>query len=180
MRNCSSCRRRGIAETGEACLAPTDKVVPMAVVIASAGVGDDEFLAAFTNCTLPASSFRHGDHLRLAWVLLHRKPFDEALALVRESIQRYAAHLGVPQLYHETITTAWVKLLATHDEASFDEFIVKNEHRLDLELLHRFWTPAVLKSEAARYAWVPPDRAALPRRSLTPRSRSSCHLDRAR
>jgi hypothetical protein len=134
----------------------------MAIVVASSHVGDDEFLAAFTNCTLPASSFRHGDHLRLAWLLLHRKPFYEALGLVRQSIQRYAAHLGVPHLYHETITTAWVKLIATHDEASFDEFIARNEHRLNLGLLHRFWTPAVLESEGARLGWVPPDRAALP------------------
>lgn len=171
--SCSSCRRRGIGENetnltpGEACLAPThairpDRILLMAVVIASAAISDDGFLAAFNNCTLPASSFRHGDHLRLAWLLLHRNPFDEALTLVRESIRRYAAHLGVPQLYHETITTAWMKLLATHDEASFDEFIVKNEHRLDLGLLHRFWTPAVLESDAARLGWVPPDRAALP------------------
>jgi CDP-diacylglycerol--glycerol-3-phosphate 3-phosphatidyltransferase len=134
----------------------------MAVVIASAEVSDEEFLAAFTNCTLPASSFRHGDHLRLAWLLLHRNPFDEALGLVRESIQRYAVHLGV-HLYHETITTAWVKLLATHDEASFDEFIVKNEHRLNLELLHRFWSPEVLNSEAARSVWVSPDKRPLPK-----------------
>ena len=148
MRSCSSCRRPGIDE--------------MSIVVASADVGDDEFLKQFTNCTLPASSFRHGDHLRLAWLLLHRKPFDEALSLVRESIQRYAVHLGVPQLYHETITTAWVKLLATHDEASFKEFIARNEHRLNLGLLHRFWTPAALESDAARLGWVPPDRAGLP------------------
>ena len=135
---------------------------PITLIVASAEVADDEFLTAFSNCTLPASSFRHGDHLRLAWLLLHRNPFDEALSLVRRSIQKYAAHLGVPQLYHETITTAWVKLLATHDEASFAEFIARNEHRLDLGLLHRFWTPSVLESDAARMGWVPPDRAALP------------------
>src|ERR1700694_5876194 len=108
----------------------------MAIVVASAEVGDDEFLEAFTGCELPASSFRHGDHLRLAWLLLHRKPFDEALKLVREGIQKYAAHLAVRHLYHETVTTAWVRLLATHHEVSFTEFITNNEHRLNLTLLH--------------------------------------------
>ncbi len=134
----------------------------MAVIVASAGISDDEFLAAFTSCELPSSSFRHGDHLRLTWLLLHRMPFDEALTLVRNGIQTYAAHLGVSHLYHETITTAWVKLLATHHEASFTEFITNNEHRLNPGLLHRFWTPAVLESEAARSGWVPPDKQALP------------------
>jgi len=134
----------------------------MAVIVASAEIGDDNFLAAFSSCELEPSSFRHGDHLRLAWLLLHRKPFDEALALVRDGIKKYAAHLGVPHLYHETITTAWVKLIATHHESSFEEFITNNEHRLNLGLLHRFWTPAVLDSDAARAGWVPPDKQALP------------------
>src|SRR5258708_241633 len=134
----------------------------MAIIVASAEVSDDEFLAAFTSCELPATSFRHGDHLRLAWLLLHRMPFEEALALVRDGIKKYAAHLGIPHLYHETITTAWVKLLATHHEASFAEFIASNEHHLNVDLLHRFWTPAVLESQAARSGWVPPDKRALP------------------
>jgi hypothetical protein len=134
----------------------------MPIIIASAEVKDEEFLAAFANCTLPPSSFRHGDHLRLAWILLHRTPFDEALLLIREGIQRFAAHHGASHIFHETTTIAWVKLLATHDETSFEEFIAKNEHRLNLDLLHRFWTPAVLDSEAARIGWVPPDKEALP------------------
>jgi hypothetical protein len=51
----------------------------MSMVIASAPMGDEEFLRAFRSCELPASSFRHGDHLRLAWLQLHRAPADEAL-----------------------------------------------------------------------------------------------------
>ena len=134
----------------------------MAIVVASAGLSDDEFLAAFASCQLPPALFRHGDHLRLAWLQLHRKPLDEALTLVRDGIRRYAAHLGVPHLYHETVTTAWVKLLATHHEPSFAEFLAGNQDRLNVRLLHRFWTPAVLDSEAARLGWVPPDSRPLP------------------
>jgi len=55
-----------------------------------------------------------------------------------------------------------VKLLATHQEASFEDFITSNRHRLNLELLHRFWTPAILDSEAAKLGWIPPDKMALP------------------
>jgi hypothetical protein len=134
----------------------------MAIVVASAASRDDEFLEQFTNCTLPAERFRHGDHLRLVWILLHRQPFEQALRGVREGIQRFAAHLGVPHLYHETITTAWVRLLATHDENSFEEFIARNEQQLTRELLHRYWTPELLESPAARSGWVPPDKRALP------------------
>jgi hypothetical protein len=135
----------------------------MALVIGSADLDDDAFLAAFNSCELPLARFRHGDHLRLAWILLHRYSYDDALTRVRGGIQRYAAHHGVSHIFHETVTTAWVKLLATHNEASFAEFIEENRHRLNLELLHRFWTPEALESEAARRAWMPPDRMALPK-----------------
>jgi len=134
----------------------------MAIVVASISLSDDDFLDAFATCVLPSSMFRHGDHLRLAWLLLHRMPFDEALTLIREGIQRFAAHHGASHVYHETLTTAWVKLLATHQEASFEDFITCNRHRLNLELLHRFWTPAILDSEAAKLGWIPPDKMPLP------------------
>ena len=134
----------------------------MALVIASASLDDDAFLAALNSCELPLSSFRHGDHLRLAWLQLHRHGTEEALGLVREGIQRYAAHHGVSHIFHETMTAAWVKLLATHHEASFEEFISANEDRLNVGLLHRFWTAEALDSEVARRSWLPPDRAALP------------------
>ena len=134
----------------------------MALIIASAGLEDEDFLAAFSSCALPLSAFRHGDHLRLAWLQLQRNPLDEALKLVGNGIRRFAAHNGVPDIFHETVTTAWVKLLSTHRESNFEEFIAVNEYRLNQALLHRFWTPSLLNSEEARRGWVPPDREALP------------------
>jgi hypothetical protein len=99
---------------------------------------------------------------RFAWLQLHRQCFDDALALVRSGIRKYATHHGVSHIFHETITTAWVKLLATHHEDSFAEFIRINETRLNRELLYRFWTPSALDSECARSGWLPPDREPLP------------------
>lgn len=134
----------------------------MAVVIASAHLNDDEFLAAMDICRLPPTSFRHGDHLRFAWLHLHRQSFDDALASVRNGIRKYAAHHGASQIFHETLTEAWVRLLATHREESFAEFIRINEARLSRELLYRFWTPAALASERARLGWLPPGKQPLP------------------
>ncbi len=71
----------------------------MSVVVASNKLDDDQFLDAFTSCVLPPSLFRHGDHLRLAWLLLHRMPFDEALGLIRERIQRFAAYHGASLIF---------------------------------------------------------------------------------
>lgn len=130
----------------------------VALVLALAHLSDD----AFHSCRLLNSEFHHADHLRLAWLHLHREPPESALLHVRTGIQNFAAHHGAANLYHETITTAWVRLLATHHETSFAEFLKENEARLSIDLLHRFWTPEVLAGPEARVRWVPPDRRDLP------------------
>jgi hypothetical protein len=134
----------------------------MGPVLASVGMTDDEFLTAFHSLTLEASQFRHGDHLRLAWLHLERAPFPAALENVRTGIQAFAAHHGAKGLYHETITRAWVHLLASHDEPNFAEFLSRHSHRLNKDLLHSFWSPAALDSEEARRSWLAPDLRNLP------------------
>src|SRR5579862_8225062 len=62
-----------------------NRLVPL--VLASAHLGDDEFLEAFHSCRLKTSEFRHADHLRLAWLHLAREPFEIALVRVRSGIQ---------------------------------------------------------------------------------------------
>lgn len=134
----------------------------MGLIARSSHLADDEFLIAFHSCTLPPEQFGHADHLRLAWLHLHRATFDEALLQVRAGIQRFARYHGAEQKYHETITTAWVRLLSTHQELSFDEFLEQNQHRLSLSLLHRFWTADLLASEQAKLHWIEPDLRPLP------------------
>ncbi len=134
----------------------------MSLKPASSALSDAEFLAAVRACSLPPACFRHGDHLRLAWLHIHQHPLEVAAEHVRNDIQAYANHLGSAEFYHETMTVAWVRLIASHDEQSFDEFLRLNAHRLNKELLHRFWSPELLESETARLAWVDPDRLGLP------------------
>src|SRR4051794_1671358 len=86
----------------------------MPLVVASVGLSDNTFLSALNRCDLPLSMFRHGDHLRFAWLALHSHGFHESVNIVREGIRRFATHHGVAHIYHETVTTAWVHLLASH------------------------------------------------------------------
>src|SRR5947209_4973987 len=136
----------------------------MPVTVASIDLSDDDFLSAFHHCELPVLMFRHGDHLRFAWLTLHGRPFDESMEIVREGIQRFARHHGVAYIYHDTITRAWVHLLASHQEHTFEQFLTDNESRLNDALLYRLWTPHVLESPDARNHWVPPDKGSLPTR----------------
>jgi len=134
----------------------------MALQPSSSALSDAEFLAAFHTCTLPPSCFHHADHLRLAWLHVHQHPLEVATERVCNGIRAYATHLGKPDLYHETMTVAWVRLIASHDEPTFDEFLELNQHRLTADLLHRFWSPERLSSNRARAEWLAPDRMPLP------------------
>lgn len=132
------------------------------MVLASVDLSDDDFLQLFHSFGLPPEKFRHADHLRLAWLHTRRETLRDALLRVRSGIREYAALNGAHDLYHETITAAWVLLISTHQEQTFEQFFNENRTRLNRELLYRFWTPSLLGSEEARRNWVLPDRQQLP------------------
>lgn len=82
-------------------------------------LSDDEFLAAFEASTL--AEFHHSDHIRVAWIFLRRLPFPQAAERMAESLRHFAAVKGAHQKYHETITHAWMLLVAgalEHDSQS--------------------------------------------------------------
>lgn len=134
----------------------------MPLTIGSSALSDAAFLTALQDCSLPLENFHHGDHLRLAWLHLHAHGLPAALSIIRNTIRTFAAHHGKAAIYHETITTAWVALLASHHEPTFAEFLTSNADLLNAKLLERYWSPQTLFSPSARDAWVPPDRAPLP------------------
>jgi GNAT superfamily N-acetyltransferase len=134
----------------------------MALSLATAHLSDDEFLEALHSCRLPKEQFANLDHFRLAWLHLHRVPLDDAEQKIRSGIRGFGAHHGKVDRYHETITIAWVRLVATHTEPTFEDFLRKNEAKLNLATLYAYWTPESLASEKARTGWLPPDRRNLP------------------
>lgn len=129
--------------------------------------GDRAFAAAFEEGTLPASEFHHADHVRLAWIYLLREPVLEALERYVAGIRRFAVANGKPDLYHETIT--WAYLLLIHErlehtgrEASWEEFAAANPDLLVWKggILERWYRPETLASDLAKRVFVWPDRAA--------------------
>ena len=124
---------------------------------------DTEFVSAFEACTLPPDLFHHRDHIRLAWLYLREEELPEALARYRNSIRRFASSLGQSQLYHETITFAY--LLLIHDRMQRDG----GESWCEFESANRdlfSWNPSILddlyaketlKSDLARSTYLLPD-----------------------
>lgn len=127
---------------------------------------DRSYLEAFEKCTL--ETFCHRDHIRVAWIYL-RTSTNEAAAGERmaASIRRFAAHNGAERKYHETMTVAWMRLVAaavrqTPAVSSFDEFTALHPALLDADALERFYSRALLSCDAARVQWVDPDVQPLP------------------
>ena len=70
---------------------------------------DDEvatLVRAFESATIPASEFTHAAHIAVALSYLETFSPEQALQRMREKIRSFAAHRGVSNLYHETLTTS--------------------------------------------------------------------------
>lgn len=113
-----------------------------------------------------AGKFGHREHLELAWNYLDRYPLAVAKRAMASAIRRIAAEHGAADKYHETLTLAWVHLVAVHRErwpaSTFGEFIGRNPQLLDSHLLDGHYSSDVLWRGGARAAWTEPDLRTLP------------------
>lgn len=71
----------------------------------------DKLIEQFENGATPAATFHHADHVRLAFEYLRRYSALEALQRFSAALQRFAATQGKAQLYHETVTWAYLLLI---------------------------------------------------------------------
>ncbi len=128
-------------------------------------MNDRDFVDAFEACTLPNGSFHHRDHVRLAWIYLRDLPLLEALDRFTTSLQRFAAANGRPELYHATIT--WAYLLLIHERMErmpaddFESFARSNADLLTWKpsVLDVYYDRATLDSELARRTFLMPSKA---------------------
>lgn len=111
--------------------------------------------------------FGHREHLELAWTCLDRyHDVDAAHQAVSAAVQHVAERHGMPHRYHETLTRAWVVVVALHraldSGESFEAFIAAHSRLLRRDLLSRHYSEPVLWGEAARARWTEPDLRAFP------------------
>lgn len=128
---------------------------------------DEEFIQGFENCTLPAESFHHRDHVRVAWLYLRSYSVLETLVRFSAGLKRFANANGKPNLYHETITWAYVLLINQRTELggreqSWPEFVDANADLFDWKnsILKSYYRDETLRSEMARKVFVFPDKTS--------------------
>jgi len=129
--------------------------------------GEDDFVAAVEECRYANAEFRHADHIRLAWIYVRRYGADKAEERIAETIRRFAISHGHEAKYHDTLTRAWLRLVATAEHltptvATFDELLSKHGWLLDRSALSVFYSAIRLSSETARHGWADPDCRPLP------------------
>ncbi len=132
---------------------------------------NSRIVAAFHDCSLPASEWTHESHLRVCVWYLRRFSPDAALPVLRDAIRRYNTATGVPNSdtrgYHDTLTRFWIAQVAAVvsgiDDETSDDAVTEAVIRacVDRRLPLRHWSEGVLMSTGARRAWVPPDVAPL-------------------
>jgi hypothetical protein len=151
---------------------------------------DDEYLLAFEACTITRPEWTHEAHVRMAWIYLSRQPFTEALDRIRRGIWKLNSRIGQPLSthrapdrylcrpprhrhangdpngYHETITVALTRIIASriHPWEEYAAFRDRNPDLLDRKLpaLFQHYSPALLWSPEARRRFEDPDIRELP------------------
>lgn len=124
-----------------------------------------EWMEQFEKCSLPKNSFHHADHVKMAFLYLHKYPPLDALARFSSALARSAAAQGKPSLYNETITWAFLLLIRERiarasSPQTWAEFSVCNLDLLcwDDNVLKKYYCPETLTSELAKRVFLFPDK----------------------
>ena len=130
-------------------------------------MSDDDFIRNFEAGTLANASFHHEHHVKVVWLYLQRSPVLETLARFSANLKRFATANGKPNLYHETITWAYVFLInqrmkRNRSSQSWEAFAAANADLLDWKnsVLKSFYREETLRSDLARATFLFPDVAS--------------------
>jgi hypothetical protein len=125
----------------------------------------EDLIRQFEDSATPVETFHHADHVRLAFEYLCRYPVIEALERFPAALKRFAAARGKAQLYHETITWAYLLLIRERiaragGAPAWEEFAERNADLLIWKggVLGMLYRQETLDSDFARRTFVLPDR----------------------
>ena len=120
-------------------------------------------LERFVDTTLPAGEFHHEQHVQVAWLFVQEFGMPGALGEFTAAIRRFADAKGATGLYHETITWAFLLLIAERQArnpaAAWEAFAAANADLLVWKpsILERYYSKELLASELARRTFLMPD-----------------------
>ncbi|HET9388871.1 MAG TPA: hypothetical protein VFO44_04435 [Steroidobacteraceae bacterium] len=118
-------------------------------------------LERFVHGELDPLRFPHREHLRMAFEMLRRHDFAEAAFRYSRALRSMLGRAAKPQAFHQTITIAFLSLIAERMErtpiSDFEAFAHANGDLVDKSALARLYRPERLASAAARRTFLLPD-----------------------
>lgn len=127
-------------------------------------------LGRFLRGEIPAAGFPHREHVRMAFEMLKRHDFAATVLHYSRALRAMTARAGRPQAFHQTVTVAFLSLIAERMEAAraadFAAFARENPDLIEKSVLSRWYSPERLASAAARRTFLLPDGA--PHRAQLP------------
>jgi hypothetical protein len=122
--------------------------------------GTEAELARLIDGEIDPKKFPHSEHLRFAYEMLSRHSFAETVSLFSAGLKKLAVKSGRPELYHDTITIAYLSLVAERRAQSqageWAAFIAENGDLLEKSCLERWYERRRLTSDLARQNFVLP------------------------
>lgn len=120
-------------------------------------------LERFERGEIDAASFPHREHVRMAFEMLRRRDFAETVLHYSRALRAMAQQAGKPQAFHQTVTIAFLSLIAERLEGGewddFAAFAHDNPDLLDKSTVARWYRPERLASERARRTFLLPEPA---------------------
>ena len=122
-----------------------------------------DLLRGFLDTTLPADQFHHAQHVEVAWWFVRDHGMPTALGEFTAAIKRFAAAKSAHGLYHETITWAFLLIIAERqartNARNWEEFAAAHPDLLVWKpsILNRYYSKELLASDLATRTFVMPD-----------------------
>lgn len=119
---------------------------------------------ALEKLSLSAADFTHAAHVEAAWLFLGDP--ERGADAFRKVLLRFVKHHGARTKYHETLTTAYLRLIDARRVAGerWEQFAARNEDLLlrPAEVIAEHYSEQRLHGPEARKRFVAPDRVQLP------------------
>lgn len=119
-------------------------------------------LVRFVSGACDPRDFPHDEHVRMGFEMLRRHSFPETALHFSRALREMAARGGRPEAYNETITIAFLSLIAERmgDATDFETFARANPDLFDRRVLSRWYRPERLQSDRARHTFLLPEPPA--------------------
>jgi hypothetical protein len=119
-------------------------------------------LVRFVRGEIAAADFPHREHVRMAFEMLRRHDFAETVWLFSWALRAMAAGAGKPQAFNQTVTIAFLSIIAERMELCGDDFASFRRDNPDVfgkHALERWYPQERLNTAAAGRIFLLPEPA---------------------